>query len=119
MSLFPSSDPGARDPAFGNAPTLGTVPAVEAVPIAAADAQLIGGPCRYFGFSVYNDHATNYGEMTLYSGSGTGGVQLERVSLAPLESRAEWYGPGGIAANGIYLDVNGGNINGSLRVWAE
>jgi hypothetical protein len=113
------ADPLYRDPAFGDAPSPGAPPWINALTLPAASGNLIGGACRYFGFSL-RETAGAAALINLYSGSGTGsGELLDTIQFSANQSVREWYAPGGIAANGIYVELVSGSVAGSIRVLAE
>lgn len=117
MTYPEQNSPDYRDPAFGTGGNPGAPSWINAFPLPAASSILIGGACRYFGFSL-RETAGAAARLNIYSGTGTGGEQLDTIQLAANESAREWYAPGGIAANGIYVELAVGAMTGTIRAIA-
>ena len=79
-------------------------------------------PLRYCGFSL-RDTGGAGAVVRLYDNTAASGKIVETISLAPGESRSEYYADedhqGGVwCATGLYFSVVSGTVEGSVRVAA-
>lgn len=86
--------------------------------ISGSDQALHTGVGHYFGFSFRETGGASPATVKIYDSAAASGTLLETISLAPGESRSDWYGPMGIrVSTGIYVDVGGsGTVEGAVRI---
>lgn len=71
---------------------------------------------RYNGFSLREATGTASAVVRIFDGMDATGLVLDEVSLAPGESRSEFYPRDGFpAARGIFVQVVSGSVAGSVR----
>lgn len=90
---------------------------VVAVPFTAlaAGRALYNRDASLLAWAVKESTGTATAALTLFDGSGTGGVALVPLGLAAGESVRESFGPAGVPlAGGVFLDVTAGSVSGCL-----
>lgn len=82
-----------------------------------ADGAVQANAGAYMGFNFTETTGLAGAHIRVYDNtSAASGTLLESVKLAAGESVSDWYGPNGIrCANGIYVDVVTGSVEGGVR----
>jgi hypothetical protein len=71
---------------------------------------------RLFGYSVREDAGATAVVQIMHGATVGGGVLVETISLGPLESTADYWGPEGVAVpNGVSIDWVSGSLKMSLK----
>lgn len=117
----------SKTPPLGQAAMAASVPVTMAsdqtmtgttnpVALTGTDQTIAATATDYRGFTI-RETAGATALVTLYDHASLAtGTILETISLAPGESRSEYYGDGGIkATNGIFAKINSGAVVGSVR----
>lgn len=72
---------------------------------------------EYHGISVAETSGSATAQVKVFSGTDNTGDLIEIVNLAANESAREWNHEG-VGADGIYVEVTSGAVEGALR-WAK
>lgn len=89
---------------------------IRAVPLTGSD-QIVanGGPAVYYGI-VVRETAAAVASLRVYDGTSAAGVLIDSIALLASEDQSNALTKGIWCANGLFVDILAGTIEGSIRV---
>lgn len=81
-----------------------------------SDQIVVTGPTVYRGFAVDETSTSVSAKLRIYDGVSAAGKLIDVIQLSADESAREYYESGIRCADGLYVDVVSGSVEGSLRV---